>query len=129
MQYEHAQLHPTLICSQPWNGRARRAGRWPVNPSNSKYPCALSESLVRNSASLCTCPGPNATSTNGKRSNTSSLTDCAQQPPTPTTRSGCSLFRRLASPRCAMNRLSAVSRIEHVLNRIRSASPRSGASV
>ena len=44
----------------------------------------MSESLVRNSASLCTWPGPNATSTNGKRANTSSLTDCAQQPPTPT---------------------------------------------
>ena len=34
-----------------------------------------SDSLVRNSASLCTWPGPNATSTNGKRSNTSSFTD------------------------------------------------------
>ena len=22
-------MQPTLICSQPWNGRARRAGRWP----------------------------------------------------------------------------------------------------
>jgi hypothetical protein len=54
MQYEHAQLQPTLICSHPWKGRSRRAGRWPVNPSNSKYPCAVIESLVRNSASLWT---------------------------------------------------------------------------
>ena len=54
MQYEQTQLQPTLICSQPWNSRARLAGRSPVNPSNSKYPCAVSESLVRNSASLCT---------------------------------------------------------------------------
>ena len=43
---------------------------------------------MRNSASLWTWPGPNATSTNGKRSNTSSLTDCAQQPPTPTSLCG-----------------------------------------
>ena len=34
---------------------------------------------------------------------------------------------RLASPRCAMKRLSADSRIEQVLNRIRSAPSRSGA--
>ena len=54
MQYEQTQLQPTLICSQPWNVRARLAGRSPVKPSNSKYPCAVSESLVRNSASLCT---------------------------------------------------------------------------
>jgi len=83
MQYEHAQLQPTLICSQPWWGRARRAGSSPVKPSNSKKPCAESESLVRKSARRCTCPGPKATSTNGKRSNTSCLSDCAQQPPTP----------------------------------------------
>ena len=36
-----------------------------MKPSNSKKPWAVSESLVRNSASLCTWPGPNATSTNG----------------------------------------------------------------
>ena len=41
---------------------------------------------------------------------------------------GRSRFSRLASPRWAMKRLSADSRIEQVLNRIRSASPRSGAS-
>src|SRR6478752_5030231 len=74
------------------------------------------------------CPGPKATSTNGKRSKTSSFTDCAQQPPTPTTRSGSSDFSRLASPRWATNRLSADSRIEQVLNRIRSASARPCAS-
>ena len=94
MQYEQTQLQPTLICTQPWNSRARLAGRCPVKPSNSKYPWALSESLVRNSASLCTWPGPNATSTNGKRANTSSLTDCAQQPPTPITVPG----RRALTP-------------------------------
>ena len=88
MQYEQRQLQPTQICTHAWNSRARLPGRWPVKPSNSKKPCAVSESLVRNSASLCTWPGPNATSTNGKRANTSSLTDCAQQPPTPTTTSG-----------------------------------------
>ena len=32
---------------------------------------------------LVDLPGPNATSTNGNRANTSSLTDCAQHPPTP----------------------------------------------
>ena len=42
---------------------------------------------------------------------------------------GSSDFRRLASPRWATNRLSAASRIEQVLNRIRSASARSSASV
>ena len=80
--------------------------------------------LVRNSASLWIWPGPKATSTNGKRSKTSSLTDCAQQPPTPDHPLGSSDFSRLASPRWAMNRLSADSRIEQVLNRIRSASAR-----
>jgi hypothetical protein len=56
------------------------------------------------------------------------LTDCAQQPPTPTITSACSDLTRLASPRWAVKRLSAVSRIEHVLKRIRSASSRLGAS-
>ena len=36
MQYEQAQLQPTLICIQPWNSRVRFIGRWPVKPSNSK---------------------------------------------------------------------------------------------
>ena len=58
-------LQPAEICTQPWKSRARLAGRWPVKPSNSKKPWAVIESLVRNSASLWTWPGPNATSTNG----------------------------------------------------------------
>ena len=37
-------LQPTEICTQPWKSRARLAGRWPVKPSNSKKPCAVSES-------------------------------------------------------------------------------------
>ena len=57
-----------------------------MKPSNSKKPCALRLSLVRNSASLCTWPGPKATSTNGNISNTRSFIDCDQQPPIPTTR-------------------------------------------
>ena len=65
MQNEHFMLQPTEICTQAWDSRARFDGRWPVKPSNSKKPCAVSESEVRNSASLWTCPGPNATSTNG----------------------------------------------------------------
>ena len=65
MQYEHFSCSRREICTQAWKSRARFAGRWPVKPSNSKKPWAVSESLVRNSASLCTCPGPNATSTNG----------------------------------------------------------------
>ena len=65
MQYVQRQLHPTEICTHAWCRRSRRAGRWPVKPSNSKKPCAVSESLVRNSASLCTWPGPKATSTKG----------------------------------------------------------------
>ncbi len=121
-------MQPTLICTQPWKSRARLAGRCPVKPSNSKKPWAVSESEVRNSASLCTWPGPKATSTNGKRANTSSLTDCAQHPPTPITVPGCSRLRRLASPRWATNLLSAASRIEQVLNRMRSASERLPAS-
>ena len=44
MQYEQRQLQPTEICTQPWNSRARLAGRCPVKPSNSKKPCAVSES-------------------------------------------------------------------------------------
>src|SRR5829696_7785194 len=86
-------------------------------------------SLVRNSASLCTCPGPKATSTNWNISKTCSFSDCDQQPPMPTTRSGSSALRRFASPRCPASRLSAFSRIEHVLNRIRSAPARSPASL
>jgi hypothetical protein len=70
---------------------------------------------------LWTWPGPNATSTNGNCANTWSLTDCAQHPPTPMTRSGRALERaRLL--RCAMKRSSAFSRIEQVLKRMRSAS-------
>ena len=65
MQYEHFMLQPALICTHAWTSRARLSGRWPVKPSNSKKPWAVSESDVRNSASLCTWPGPNATSTNG----------------------------------------------------------------
>ena len=81
---------------------------------------------MRNSASLCTWPGPNATSTNGNWRKTCSLTDCAQQPPTPITRSGSSRLSFLASCRWETNRSSAFSRIEQVLKRIRSASARSG---
>ena len=128
MQYEHFMLQPAEICTHPWTGRSRRAGRCPVKPSNSKKPCAVIESLVRNSASLWTWPGPKATSTNGNCAKTSSFTDCAQQPPTPTMRSGSSRFSRFASPRWALNLSSAFSRIEQVLKRMRSASPRAGAS-
>ena len=65
MQNAHFMLQPAEICTQPWKSRARLAGRWPVKPSNSKKPWAVRLSLVRNSASLCTWPGPKATSTNG----------------------------------------------------------------
>ena len=65
MQYEHFMLQPALICTQACWSRARLCGRCPVKPSNSKKPCAVSESEVRNSAKSCTWPGPNATSTNG----------------------------------------------------------------
>ena len=58
MQYEQTMLQPAEICTQPWKSRPRLAGRWPVKPSNSKKPWAVSESLVRNSASLWTWPGP-----------------------------------------------------------------------
>ena len=75
MQYEQAQLQPTEICTQAWYSRSRFIGRWPVNPSNSKKPCAVRLSLVRNSASLCTWPGPNATSTKGNISKTWSFND------------------------------------------------------
>ena len=128
MQYEHFMLQPAEICTQAWTSRARLPGRWPVKPSNSKKPCAVSESLVRNSASLCTWPGPKATSTNGNWRKTWSLTDCAQQPPTPITRSGSRRLSARASYRCETKRSSAFSRIEQVLNRIRSASSRSGTS-
>ena len=128
MQNEHFMLQPTEICTQACASRARLDGRWPVKPSNSKKPCAVSESEVRNSASLCTWPGPKATSTNGNWRKTCSLTDCAQQPPTPMSRDGSRRLSALASCRCATKRSSAFSRIEQVLKRIRSASPRSGAS-
>ena len=121
-------LQPAEICTQPWKSRARLAGRWPVKPSNSKKPWAVIESLVRNSASLWTWPGPNATSTKGNWRKTWSLTLCAQQPPTPITRSGSRRLRTFASCRCATKRESAFSRIEQVLKRIRSASSRAGAS-
>ena len=128
MQYEQTMLQPAEICTQPWKSRPRLAGRWPVKPSNSKKPWAVIESLVRNSASLWTWPGPNATSTNGNWRNTLSFTDCAQQPPTPITRSGSRRFNAAASRRWETKRSSAFSRIEQVLNRIRSASSRAGAS-
>ena len=128
MQYEHTQLQPTEICTQAWNGRSRFIGRSAGKPSNSKKPCASRSSDVRNSPSLSIWPGPKATSTNGNCSNTWSLSDCDQQPPTPTTRFGSSLFSRLASPRLPTSRLSADSRIEQVLKRIRSAPSRSPAS-
>ena len=122
-------MQPTEICTQAWNSRSRFIGRWPEKLSNSKKPCAVMLSLVRNSASLGIWPGPNATSTKGNCSNTSSFTDCAQQPPTPTTLAGSSDFSRLASPRWPRKRLSAVSRIEQVLNRITSASAREPTSL
>ena len=128
MQYEQRQLQPTEICIQAWTSRARFGGRWPVKPSNSKKPCAVSESDVRNSASLWTWPGPKATSTNGNWRKTSSFTDCAQQPPTPITRAGSRRLSAFASWRWATKRSSAFSRIEQVLKRIRSASARSGTS-
>src|SRR4051812_21856040 len=128
MQNEHFMLQPAEICTQAWTSRARLPGRWPVKPSNSKKPWAVSESLVKNSASLWTWPGPNATSTNGNWANTRSFIDCAQQPPTPMTRSGSSRLSLRASYRCATKRSSAFSRIEQVLNRIRSASARWGTS-
>ena len=121
-------LQPTEICSQACAARERLSGRWPVNPSNSKNPCAESDSEVRNSASLWTWPGPKATSTNGNWRNTSSLTDWAQHPPTPISRSGSRRLSAFASCRCATKRSSAFSRIEQVLKRIRSASARSGTS-
>ncbi len=37
-------MQPTLICTHPWKGRSRWAGRRPVKPSNSKKPCAVSDS-------------------------------------------------------------------------------------
>ena len=117
-------------CS-PARSAARPGTRAPAAPAGGRRsprtrssPGRVSESEVRNSARRWIWPGPKATSTNGKRSKTSSLTDCAQQPPTPTTRSGSSPLSRLASPRWAMKRLSADSRIEQVLKRIRSASSR-----
>ncbi len=45
-------LETTEIFIQAWKGRVRRAGRWPVKPSNSKKPWAVRLSLVTNSASL-----------------------------------------------------------------------------
>ena len=45
MQYEQRQLQPTEICIHAWKSRARFIGRWPVKPSNSKKPWAVSESL------------------------------------------------------------------------------------
>src|SRR3954447_8783622 len=122
MQYEQRQLQPTEICIQPWYSRARFIGRCPVKPSNSKKPWAVSESLVRNSASLWTWPGPKATSTNGNWRKTCSLTDWAQQPPTPMTRSGSRRFSAAAWRRYCTKRSSAFSRIEQVLKRISSAS-------
>ena len=52
MQYEHFMLQPAEICTQADTSRSRLDGRCPVKPSNSKKPCAVSESAVRNSASL-----------------------------------------------------------------------------
>ena len=129
MQYEQAQLQPIEIWTQAWNSRARFIGRWPVKPSNSKKPCAVMLSLVRNSASLCTWPGPNATSTNGNSSKTRSFIDCDQQPPIPITRSGSPALIRFASPRWPTSRLSAFSRIEQVLKRMRSACSRLSTSL
>ena len=106
-----------------WTSRARLPGRWPVKPSNSKKPWAVSESLVRNSASLWTWPGPNATSTNG---------NCAEHlvldrlRPAAADADHALRVAALERPRlvagATTKRSSAFSRIEQVLNRIRSAS-------
>ena len=125
MQNAHFMLQPAEICTQPWKSRARLAGRWPVKPSNSKKPWAVRLSVVRNSASLWTWPGPKATSTNGNWRKTWSLTDWAQQPPTPMILSGSLRFRILASWRWETKRSSAFSRMLQVLKRMRSASSRS----
>ena len=112
-----------------WTSRARLPGRWPVKPSNSKKPWAVRESLVRNSASLCTWPGPKATSTNGNCAEhlvLHRLRPAAADADHPL-RDRARLSAR-ASWRWEMKRSSAFSRIEQVLNRIRSASSRSGAS-
>ena len=99
-----ADLHPAL--ERPRAARRQLAGE----ALELEVPLGASASRSsRNSASLWTWPGPKATSTKGKRSKTSSLTDWAQQPPTPTIRSGCSRLRRFASPRCASE--AAVGRL------------------
>ena len=93
-------MQPTLICSHPWNSRSLTRRQVPGAAPPPGKACGERVAGEQLRESLCTWPGPNATSTNGKRSNTSSFSDCAQQPPTPTIRSGRSRFRRLASPRC-----------------------------
>ena len=69
-------LHPRLERPLP-------LGRQPAreSPRTRRSPARSASSLTRNSASLWTCPGPRATSTNGNGRKISSLTDCAQHPP------------------------------------------------
>ena len=129
MQYEQRQLQPTLICSQPWKGRVRRTRQ--VSGEALELEVALCGQRVAVQEVGETVHLPGAKGNIDEREALEDLlacSDCAQQPPTPTIRCGFSRLSRFASPRWAIRRLSAVSRIEHVLNRIRSACAREGAS-
>ena len=73
-------------------------------------------------------PGPNARSTKGNWSKSSSFIDSDQQPPTTITLSGSRRLAARASIRCATRRSSAFSRIVQVLKTRKSASSAEPAS-
>ena len=117
--------------SGPTPGTRARAciGRWPVKPSNSKKPCAVSAVARQELGELVHLARPERHV--HEREHLEDLAPSAIATSTrrsPITRCGSSALSRLASPRWPVRRLSAFSRIEQVLNRIRSsAGDRAGA--
>ena len=116
-------MQPTLICSHPWK-RAPRVWKWQLAAEALELEIPLraeriTRQEVREPVDLARARWRRRRAENSSRP--SSLIDCAQQPPTPTMRAGSSRLSRRASPRWESRRLSAASRIEQVLKRIRSA--------
>jgi hypothetical protein len=116
-------LQPVEICIQAWKLRSRFSGSSPENVSNvEKWPLGTAPPAWMKSPRRWMFPGPNARSTNGNWSKSSSFIDSDQHPPTTITFSGSRRFAARASMRCATSRSSAFSRMVQVLKTRKSAS-------
>ena len=125
MQNVHALSHPTAIETHAWCSTSRRAGRAlgkiSVCSLISSWGPSLSARLRRSSS-----PGsawvPTTTSTHGARSWIVPPSFCARHPATTIRIRGLASFNGLRCPRLPYSRLSAFSRMAHVLNTTTSAS-------